>query len=190
MMVPKTTSFLFFTLLNIRRKDEGWQPAAYCKVTSGTVKSTIDLLVHFAHVPEKEILSQVMERWQSSTINCDMHMVGHSTFNSRLLAKLLRSSLTDDFHLVMINYIPHSLHSDGTYMLWAFGNHIHRNNVAFLEHVREQIITATLANYGNDILKYIMAMKNRLCMISSPIPNNHVPQSGLVIYILRQLKLS
>jgi hypothetical protein len=44
----------FFTLLNIKQKDEGWKSATFCDITSDT--TTIDLLLHFAHVPEQEIL--------------------------------------------------------------------------------------------------------------------------------------
>jgi len=120
----------------------------------------------------------------------DMHTIGRQLFKSRLLAKVLCSSLTDDFHQTMINFIPPHLHSDGTYILWAISHHVHQNNMAFLENVHEQIINTTLAQFDNDILKYIMSIKNKSCMISSPITSSQPSQAGLFIYVLCRLILS
>ena len=116
-------------------------------------------------------------------MNQDMHEIGHDTFNARLLAKLLRASITDDFHQTLINKVPHSYHCDGTYLLWSIGNHIYRNNIAFSEHVREQIITMTLAAHNNDVLKYLLTIKNKLRMMTSLNPHHrHIMVSLFTSY--------
>jgi len=119
-----------------------------------------------------------------------MHTIGHDRIKSRLLAKLLRASISNDFHTTLINGVPPSYHNDGTYLLWAIGNHVHRNNVAFIKHIHEQIINTTLAQCNNDISKYIIGIKNRLWMITSPTGFSQSSHGGLILYILCQLKTS
>jgi hypothetical protein len=96
----------FLTLLDIRRKDECWRPATLCSVTNDGATTTIDLIHHFTHVTEADVLTLASARWSSPTINQDMHEIGHDTFNARLLAKLLHASITDDFHQTLINKVP------------------------------------------------------------------------------------
>jgi hypothetical protein len=60
------------------------------------------------------------------------------------------------------------------------GNHIYRNNIAFSEHVREQIITMTLAAHNNDVLKYLLTIKNKLRMMTSPTQPASQTHHGLL----------
>jgi hypothetical protein len=176
----------FLTLLDIQQKDEGWSPATFCSVTVSD-KTNVDLIHHFAHVPEVAVHTLATTRWSSATLDNDMHIISHGTFNARLLAKLLHASVTDEFHSTLINKVPQSYHCDGTYLLWSIGNHVYRNNVAFIEHVCEQIITTTLADHNNDVPKYLLTIKNKLCMMTSPnipYPNGQSLSSWLVgLYI-------
>ena len=161
----------------------------FCPVIVDGRPTKLDLIQHFAHVPEAAISDLAKQRWSSTTIDDDMHSVGHDSFNARLLAKLLRASVTEDFHSTLINKVPQPYHCDGTYLLWAIGNHVHRNNVAFIEHVREQIITTTLADHNNDVPKYLLSIKHKLRMMTSPTKSDSQSSHGLLVYILRQLKL-
>jgi len=177
---------LFLTLLDIQHKDEGWRPATFCPVVVHGRPTKLDLIQYFAHVPETAISDLAKQRWSSTTIDDDMHSVGHDSFNARLLAKLLRASVTEDFHSTLINKVPQSYHCDGTYLLWAIGNHVYRNNVAFVEHVREQIIATTLADHNNDVPKYLPSIKNKLRMMTSPTQSDSHSSHGLLVYILRR----
>jgi hypothetical protein len=61
-------------------------------------------------------------------------------------------------------------------------------NVAFHEHIHEKIRNATLSNHQDDINKYIITIKNSLKMIT-PLSGTTENETGLLIYILCQLKL-
>jgi hypothetical protein len=107
----------------------------------------------------------------------------------RLLAMVILNSITEDFTITLIHHVSPLLRNDGTYLLWVLCNHIQRNYYAFQEHIREQIATATLSTFDNDVPKYIIFIKNNLCMLSSNTDSTHT-HNGLITYILRQLKLS
>jgi hypothetical protein len=74
-------------------------------------------------------------------------------------------------------------------MQWCICHYIHRNNVAFTEHTRKKITTATLTQFNNDISLYVIYIKDDFHMISSSTQND-VDHNGLITYILCQLKLS
>jgi hypothetical protein len=175
----------FLSHLDIRRQNEGWSSATFITVTN--IK--YDLTSNFASVNEADIIKLAEECWTSPTVDKDKHTVDHDTYNSRLLSTVLMNSITDDFLSTLLNRIPHQLHNDGTFLLWNISNNIHRNNVAFTEHVREKITTATLSQFDNDITKYIIFIKDNLRMITSPSSPSSI-HNGLITYILRQLKES
>jgi hypothetical protein len=152
----------FLTRIDMRRQDEGWAPATY--VTVGD--KTYDLTFEFAHVTEDNIIDLVHDRWTSPTKDVDKHTIGHPTCQARLLAKCLMQSLTTTLVLTITIRVPHKYHNDSTYILWALSNNIHRNNIAFMEHIREKIATATIAHHQNDIEKYLIYIKNNLRMIT------------------------
>jgi hypothetical protein len=85
--------------------------------------------------------------------------------------------------------VPELLCNDSTYILWCICNHIHHNNVAFTEHIHENITTATILQFNNDILQYLIYIKENLWMMSSTNQDDAI-HNGLITYILRQLKLS
>jgi hypothetical protein len=127
-------------------------------------------------------------RWSSPDVEQHKHTVGHETYNARLLAMVLLKSITDEFMTTLFHRIPTVLRNDGSYLLWAISHNIHRNNVAFHEHIRDKIRTATLASFDNDIDRYIIAIKNFLKMIT-PATGSTTDKTGLLTYILKQLKL-
>lgn len=175
----------FLTRLDLRRQNEGWAPATYITIND----TQYDLTCHFACVDETDITTIAKTRWTSTSIDHDKHTVGHITYQSRLLAMVILNSITDDFMTVLIHRVPQSLRNDGTFLLWSLCHNIHRNNVAFTEKIREKITTATLTNFNNDVLKYIIHIKDNLKMITTTSTSNP-EHNGLITYILRQLKLS
>lgn len=148
----------FLTRLDIRRQHEGWAPATYVTIHS----KTYDLTSKFAQVSEYDITEAAESRWNSENVQSEKHTVGHETYNSRLLAIVLFNSITEDFSTTLIHRVPMSLRNDGTYLLWSICHNIHRNNVAFTEHIREKISTAMLSTFNDDIIKYIIYIKHNL----------------------------
>jgi len=103
-----------------------------------------------------------------------------------LTGKCLLVSLTSSITFTIINRIPQQFQNDGTLVLWALTNNVHRNNIAFIEHVCEKITTATLANHQNDVERYLIYIKNNLRMINNTTDSTE--QNGLITYILHPLK--
>jgi hypothetical protein len=133
------------------------------------------------------IIASAEHRWSASTVDQDKHTIGHPTCHSRLLAKCLLASISTDLSMTIINRISAKFRNDGTYILWALTNNIYRNNVAFVESIREKIINTTLAQHNNDVEKNLIYIKNHLRMITSKTASLKIHQ-GLITYILRQLK--
>lgn len=129
----------FLSRVDIRRQNEGWSSATYVQISD----MTYDLTSNFASVSESDITRIVEARWTSPTVNVDKHTVDHETYNSRLLAMVIMNSITDDLLTTLLNRIAHHLRNDGTLLLWSISHNIHRNNIAFTEHVREKISLAT-----------------------------------------------
>ncbi len=117
----------------------------------------------------------------------DKRTIGHDTCNARLLAKCLLASISTDLTVTLINRILQLYRNDGTYILWALTNNIYRNNIAFIETIREKIFITDLTQHNQDIEKYLIFIKNNLRLIttqSSP-SEQHI---GLITYSLHQLK--
>ena len=173
----------FLLRLDIRRQDEGWVPATYIEVED----NTFDLTTDFAHITEQQVVQVVSSRWKAPTVDLDKHTVGHETYQARLLAKCLLASISSDLALTLINRIPNTYRNDGTYLLWALSNNIYRNNIAFMESIREKIVDTTVIQHQNDVEKYLIFIKNHLRMITSKSTSTK-RFNGLITYILRQLK--
>jgi hypothetical protein len=173
----------FLLRLDIRRQDEGWAPATYITVA----EYRYDLTIEFAHVTEENIQELASTRWKSPTVSVDKHTLSHDTYNSRLLAKCLLASISPELSLTLLNRIPTLYRNDGTYILWTLTNNIYRNNIAFVESIREKIVTTTVSHHDNNIEKYLIYIKNQLRMITTK-PTAARQHRGLITYILRQLK--
>jgi hypothetical protein len=147
----------------------------------------LDLTYKFAHITEADILQIVQAQWTSPTVETDKHTIGHCTCSSRLLAKCLMNSITPDLSFIIINCISLAYQNDGTYILWLLSNNIHHNNVAFIKHIREKVMVATLDQFQHDVEKYIIYIKNNLRMIT-PTSTTAEQHSDLITYIMHQLK--
>jgi hypothetical protein len=118
-------------------------------------------------------------------MDTDKHTVDHPTYNARILACLLFGSIADDFSVMILHCIPESYHNDGPYVLWTICNHIHRNNIAFVETIKQHICDTTLDHFDNDVLKYIVSIRDNLRLItSSSKKDNH---RDLLVYLFRPL---
>jgi len=153
----------FLLCLDIRRQDEGWAPATYVKIDD----KTFDLTTDFAHVMESQIVQIVSLRWTAATVDLDNHTIGHETYQAWLLAKCLLASISLDLALTLINHIPTTYCNNGTYLLWTLSNIIYRNNITFIESIREKIVNTTVVHHQNDVEKYLIFIKNHLRMITS-----------------------
>jgi len=174
----------FLTKLELCRQHEGWASATFVTVAG----KKYDLTTHFSLLTEADMQAATTDHWSSPDAEKDKHTVGHPTYNARLLSIVLMSSITDDFMTTLIHKVPTALHNNGTYLLWSVSHNIHHNNIAFHEHIREKICTATILEHDNDITKYIITIKNYLKMIT-PLSGSTSAENGLLTYILRQLKL-
>ena len=173
----------FLTKIILYRQHEGWAPATFITIAD----KKYNLTTHFALLTNNDMHLAMTAHWESEDVDKDKHTVGHSTYNARLLSMVIMNSITDEFMITLIHKVPTILRNDGTYLLWAVSHNIHRNNGAFHEHIRDKIRTATLAQHDNNIIKYIMYVKNHLKMIT-PVSGNNSTENGLLTYILRQLK--
>jgi hypothetical protein len=173
----------FLLRLDIQRQDEGWALATYITVD----EHRYDLTIEFAHITEQNVIACAANRWSSPTVSTDKHIIGHDTYNSCLLAKCLLASILPELSLTLLNHIPTLYCNDGTYILWMLTNNIYRNNIAFVESICEKIVTATVIQHDNDVEKYLIYIKNHLCMITTK-PTSARQHRGLITYILRQLK--
>jgi hypothetical protein len=174
----------FLTKLDLRLQHEDWAPATYVTIAN----KRHGLTVHFTSLTEADMCIATESRWDSSTIDTDKHTVGHATYSARLLGMVIINSVTDTFMTTLIHRIPTKLCNDGTNLLWAVCHNIHRNNVAFHEHIGEKIRVATLADNRNDVTTYIISIKNYLKMIT-PISGSTTDDNGLLTNILHQLKV-
>jgi hypothetical protein len=80
----------FLNRLDIRSQDVAWGSITFLNVK-------YDLIKHFAKIDESVITKEATYQWSTTTIDKDKHQPQHPTFHSRILAKLLLCSLTDDF---------------------------------------------------------------------------------------------
>jgi hypothetical protein len=106
-------------------------------------------------------------RWTAATVDLDNHTIGHETYQAWLLAKCLLASISLDLALTLINHIPTTYCNNGTYLLWTLSNIIYRNNITFIESIREKIVNTTVVHHQNDVEKYLIFIKNHLRMITS-----------------------
>jgi hypothetical protein len=148
----------FLLQLDIRHQDESWAPATY--ITLDTKK--YDLTVDFAHVPEELLTTTASKCWMADTADVDKHTMGTKLYHSWLLAKCLLVSILSELSSTIINRIPTTCRNDGTYILWAITNNIYWSNIAFMETIREKIVLATVDQFGHDLEKYLMTIKNNL----------------------------
>jgi len=153
----------FLNSLDIRRHDEGWYPITFLQVN----QTKLDLLWDFTHIMETDICTAAAARWDVSTMHIDKHTVDTPTYNARILARLLFGSITDDFLITILHRIPEKYRNDGPYILWTIYNHIHCNNIAFIETIKQCIRDTALAQFDNNVLKHIMTIRDNLCLITT-----------------------
>jgi hypothetical protein len=171
----------FLNRLVIRRQDEGWYPITFLTIQH----QTYDLIRHFAKLDESIMLTEAKLRWHSPTVMTDKHSIDHPTYNARVLARLLLRSVTDDFSITIINRIPQDYHNDGPLILWMICSNIHRNNIAFIETIKTKIRESNVSQFGDDICKYIIHIKDNLCLITTADTSSE--HNDLLTHILLQL---
>jgi hypothetical protein len=175
----------FLNCLDIRRQDESWYPITFLHL--GT--HHLDLTRHFTQIDESVMLNEAKLRWSSTDLSKEKFSLDHPTYNARVLARLLLNSITNNFAATIINRIHHDLRNDGPLILWTICNNMHRNNVAFIETIKAKIQTATLTEFGDDIEKYIIHIKNNLRLITSTDDHSR-EHNDIIIYNFQQLSLS
>jgi hypothetical protein len=152
----------FLNRLDIRRQDEGWYPITF--LTIHGIK--YDLIRHFAKIEESIMLQEAKLRWSSPHVSVDKHNIDHPTFNARVLARLLLGSVTDEFCITIISRISQEYRNDGPLILWIICNNMHCNNIAFVESIKRRVRESTLSQFGDDVPKYILFIKDNLRLIT------------------------
>jgi hypothetical protein len=170
--------------LDIRRQDKGWYP-----VTFLTIRGTkYDLIRNFTLIDESVMLHEAQLRWTSPDVSANKHTIDHPTFNARVLARLLLGSITDDFYITIISRILQEYRNDGPLILWLICNNIHHNNIAFVESIKRRVRESTLSQFGDDIPKDILHIKDSLCLITTSDMNT-TTHNDLLVYLFDQLQL-
>jgi hypothetical protein len=174
----------FLNRLDIRRQDEGWYP-----VTFLTIQGTkYDLIRNFATIDESVMLQDAKLRWMSPQVSVNKHTIDHPTFNARVLARLLLGSITNHFCITIISRIPQEYQNDGPLILWLICNNIHHNNIAFIESIKKRVRESTLLQFGDDVPKYILHIKDSLRLITTSNMNT-TTHNDLLVYLFAQLQL-
>jgi hypothetical protein len=175
----------FLNRLDIRRQDESWYPSTFISIGS----DSFDLTRQFAKVSESDITAAAESRWTSPTIATDKITLDHPAYNARVFGRLLMASITDEFSLTVISRIPQDLRNDGPLLLWTICNHIHRNNIAFIETIKSKIREATLSTFGDDVEKYILYIKDNMRLITATATDS-TEHNDLITYPFTQLTKS
>jgi hypothetical protein len=175
----------FLNRIDIRRQDESWYPSTIFIKD----ETSIDLTSHFAKISEQDITSATETRWNSPSIATDKITIDHPTYNARIFGKLLMASITDSFSITVINRIPQDLRNDGPLILWTICNHIHHNNIAFIETIKSKIHEATLTQFNDDVDNYIIFVKDNLRLITAAADNS-TEHNDLITYLFTQLTKS
>lgn len=175
---------LFLNWLDIRRQDEGWYPITFIPVEN----EKLDILCHFTLISEDTITTNATACGTSPMVTVDKHNIDHPTYNSRVLAKLLLASVTDDFSVTVIHRVPQDLRNDGPLILWTICNNIHCNNIALVETIKAKIRTATLSQFHDEIPKYIIFLRDNLWLITAAT-DECTSNNDLLTYIFQQLQL-
>jgi hypothetical protein len=81
---------------------------------------------------------------------------------------------------------PPEYRNDEPLLLWTICNNIHRNNITFFETIKSKIRSATLSEFGDDISKYILHVKDNLRLITAN-DDASTEHNDLITYILNQL---
>lgn len=89
------------------------------------------------------------------------------------------------YHQPVINPILQEYHNDGPLILWTICNNIHRNNIAFVKLIKQRIRESILTHFSNDVSKYIINIKDNLCLITTT-DGSSSEHNDLIIYIFRQ----
>jgi hypothetical protein len=131
------------------------------------------------------MLTEAKLCWFSPTVMTDKHSVDHPTYNARVLARLLLCSFTDDFSVTIINRLPQDYRNDGPLILWMICRNIHRNNIAFVETIKTKIRESNVSQFGGDICKYIIHIKDNLRLITTTDTSSE--HNDLLTHILLQL---
>jgi hypothetical protein len=172
----------FLNRLDIRRQDEGWYPITFLHTNDGL----LDIIRDFSKISEHTMTTAAHQRWTSINVATEKHTVDHPTYNSRVLARLLLGSVTDDFAITVINHLERSLRNDGPLILWTICNNIHRNHIAFTETIKQKIRATTIQHFNNDIPKYIIQLKDNLRLITTSTEEDQT-HNDLITYIFQQL---
>lgn len=114
------------------------------------------------------MLTEAKLHWLSPTIATDKHFIDHPNYNAHVLARLLLCSVTEDFSITIINRIPQNYRNDGPLILWTICNNTHLNNIAFIKTIKTKIRDSNISQFGDDVCKYIVHIKDNLCLINAP----------------------
>jgi hypothetical protein len=91
----------------------------------------------------------------------------HYSLQSLPFGLFLMNSITNDFGSLLHSRIDSEYCSDGPLLLITMCQHTHRNHLAFLESIKNKIHLATLAEYDNDVPKFLRFLNDNLKLISS-----------------------
>jgi hypothetical protein len=170
-------------LIHIRRKNEVWYPATIIMQDN----ETIDMVQHFSKIKESTILSQAKTLWDAPDSHQQSHTRGTPTYYARLFGVFLMNSLTNDFALLLHSRIDQKYSADGPTLLYTMCSHIHRNHLAFVESIKTNIRSSSLASFNNDVPAFLRFLSDNLKLISSAGPTDK-QHNDLIPHIFLQLR--
>jgi len=139
-----------------------WEPATYF-LHKG---KTVDLIHNFLNVLLSTIKQHAMDHWNSSEASTQHHIRGTMLCNSRLFGLFLINSLTPTLAASLYSRIDSRYSLDGQLLFLALCAHIHCNHLAFMESIKNEIRSTTLADHKNDVALYLHFLTNNLCFIT------------------------
>lgn len=114
------------------------------------------------------------------------HSINHPTYNAHVLARLLLWSITDDFSITIINRISPVYCTNGPLILWTICNNINPNNIACIETIKSKIRTTIISQFGNDVCKNIIHIRDNLYLITIT-DDSSSKHNDLIVHLLMQL---
>jgi hypothetical protein len=138
-------------LIHICRLNEVWGYATYF-IRNGI---RIDLIQHFSKISLQEVKEHVTMAWSAPDASLLRHKRGTALYNSRLFGLFFMNSLTLEFSSLLYSRLDTRFSLDGQLIFVTLCNHIHCNQLAFVESVKMKIQLSSLAKFKNDVPAYL-----------------------------------
>lgn len=137
-------------LVHIQWQNEVWSSATFI-LQDG---KKIDMIQQFSQVLLQTVPDQAKLLWDEPDVDLNHHKGGTAAYTARLFGVFLLNSLTPEFAALLHSRIDPKYSADGPLLFIMMCGHIHKNHLAFVESVKNEIWLSTLSEHKNDVASY------------------------------------